>query len=94
MGCLDHAVGHIVPTKVTEIWHRCHIQSFLVIVETKTKCAVSTALLQLLIYLASLHQAQMQQCQTNASVYSVASDGYIFKFIKITHKGTVMISRY
>ena len=61
-GHLDHVVGCIIPTKVTAIWHRCHFQSLLVIVEAKTQCAVGTALPQLLIYLASLCQAWVQQC--------------------------------
>jgi hypothetical protein len=35
----------------------------------------------------------LQRKREDASVYGVASDGYAFTFVKISHDGTVMMSR-
>jgi len=94
-GRLDYGIGRVlIPTaKAAAIRLRSRFQSLLVIVEAKAQRAVGQALPQLLVYLACLRQSRLQRRRTNASVYGVASDGYIFVFVKITHDGTVLMSR-
>jgi hypothetical protein len=94
-GRLDYGIGRVLmsTTKATALRLRSRFQSLLVIVEAKAQRAVGAALPQLLVYLACLRQARLQRRRTDASVYGVASDGYIFCFVKITHEGTVVISR-
>jgi hypothetical protein len=89
---LDYSIGRTLPA--ADPWLRPRFQSFLVIVEAKAQRAVSQALPQLLVYLACIRQSRLQRNRTDASVYGVVSDGYVFIFVKITHHGTVMISRY
>jgi hypothetical protein len=83
-----------MPTKAAETWLRRCFQSLLVIITAKAQCAVGPALSQLLTYLACLCQSWLQRRRTDASVYGIASDGYIFIFVKIAHNGTVMTSKY
>jgi len=94
-GRLDYGIGRVlIPTaKAAAIRLRSRFQSLLVIVEAKAQRAVGQALPQLLVYLACLRQSRLQQRRADASVYGVASDGYIFVFVKITHDGTVLMSR-
>jgi len=89
---LDYSIGRTLPA--TDPWLHHRFQSLLVIVEAKAQRAVSQALPQLLVYLACIRQSRLQRNRTDASVYGVVSDGYVFIFVKITHHGTVMISRY
>jgi len=67
--------------------------SLLLLVEAKFDGSVNSAITQLIVYLASLHQSRLQRKRKNASVYGVASDGYAFTFVKISYDGTVMMSR-
>jgi hypothetical protein len=62
-------------------------------VEAKSDGSVDQALPQLLVYLASLHQSRLQRHRSDASVYGVASDGYVFIFVTISHEGVVRLSR-
>ena len=54
---------------------------------------MDAAVSQLITYLACLHQSRVWGRRTDASVYGVASDGYSFDFVMITHDGTIKISR-
>ena len=94
-GRLDYGIGRVlVPTtEAAAVRLRSRFQCLLVIVEATAQRAVGQALPQLLLYLACLRQSRVQRRRTNASVYGVASDGYIFIFVQITHDGTVLISR-
>ena len=90
-GCLDYSVGRVMPTIHAGLERR--FQCLLVIVEAKAQYIVGKFLPELLVYLACLRQSRIQRHRTDASAYGVASDGYKFLFVKITHDGTVMISR-
>ena len=61
--------------------------------QTEFDRSVDHALAQLIVYLASLRQSRLQRNRLHASVYGLASDGYGFIFVKISHDGTVMLSR-
>jgi hypothetical protein len=63
-------------------------------VEAKFDGSVDQALPQLLVYLASLRQSRLQRHRSDASVYGVASDGYVFIFVTISHEGVVRLSRH
>jgi hypothetical protein len=63
-------------------------------VEAKFDGSVDQALPQLLVYLASLHESRLQRHRSDASVYGVASDGYVFIFVTISHEGVVRLSRH
>lgn len=54
---------------------------------------MNEAIPQLLVYLACLRQSRIRRHRTDASVYGVASDGYLFLFVMITHDGIVKLSR-
>ncbi|KAF8223654.1 hypothetical protein L208DRAFT_530182 [Tricholoma matsutake] len=67
--------------------------SLLLLIEAQFHNSVDHAIPQLIVYLASLRQSRLQRNRTDASVYGLASDGYVFIFVKISHDGTVMRSR-
>jgi len=68
-------------------------QSLLIIIEAKKYRAVDQAAAQLLTYLACLRESRIRRCRTDSSVYGVATDGYLFDFVMITHDGHVRISK-
>ena len=88
-GCVDYGIGRVLIGDAQKL----RFQSLLVIVEAKTSYGVDEALPQLLAYLACLHQSRQRRGRHDASVYGVASDGFLFRFVKITHDGVVKISR-
>ena len=94
-GRIDHSIGRILKTRVKEaVDHRKRcFYSLLLVVDAKFDRSVGHALPQLIVYMASLRQSRLQQNRPDASVYGLASDGYLFIFVKITHDGTVMLSR-
>ena len=94
-GRVDHGIGRILETRVKDAveQRKRRFYSLLLLVEAKFERSASHALDQLIVYLASLHQSRLQRNQLDASVYGLASDGYFFIFVKITHDGTVMLSR-
>lgn len=47
----------------------------------------------ILVCLASLRQAHLQRYQKDASVYGVASNGFMWTFVTITDEGVVKMSR-
>ncbi|KAF9507640.1 hypothetical protein BS47DRAFT_281589 [Hydnum rufescens UP504] len=51
------------------------------------------AFTQLIVYLGSLRQSRLSRNRSDTSVYGVASDGYVFGFVAITHDGLLLQSR-
>jgi hypothetical protein len=94
-GRVDHGIGRILKSRAknaTEQRKR-RFYSLLLLVEAKFHNSVDHALPQLIVYLACLRQSRLQRNRTDASVYGLASNGYVFIFVKISHDGTVMRSR-
>jgi len=93
-GRVDHGIGRVLDRAENAAEHRKRsFYSLLLLVEAKFEGNVEHALPQLIVYLASLHQSRLQRNRKDATVYGVASDGYVFIFVKISHDGTVMRSR-
>jgi hypothetical protein len=65
----------------------------LLAVEAKKMHNLDSAFPQLVVYLASIRESRLSQGQSDASVYGVASDGYSWIFVTITHDGTLQESR-
>jgi hypothetical protein len=95
-GGVDHGIGRVLlPGRSGAM--KCpkrRFQSLLLVVEAKTAFNLDRALPQLVVYLASLHQSRLQRNRSDATVYGVASDGYAFIFVTITHKGVLKQSRH
>lgn len=91
-GRVDYGIGrrfiNLKRSSVAEVQRRRRFQCFMIIVEAKIRSAEHT-LAQLLVYLACLHQSRLQHNRTDASVYGVATDGYCYTFVTITHSGVV-----
>ena len=96
-GRVDYGIGHILKAKAhvkdAVDRRRRFFYSLLLLVEAKFDQSVVQALDQLIVYLASLRQSRLQRNRPDASVYGVASDGYVFIFVQISHDGTVLLSR-
>jgi hypothetical protein len=94
-GRVDHSIGRVLKSQAKNAKKQLkrHFHSLLLIVEAKFDRSVNQALPQLLVYLASLHQSRLQRHRSDASVYGVASDGYEFIFVTISHEGIVRLSR-
>jgi hypothetical protein len=94
-GRVDHGIGLVLKPEyraaIDERKRRFY--SLLLLVEAKIYKNVASAMTQLIVYLASLRQSRVQQKRTDTSVYGLASDGFVFIFVKISHDGTVMRSR-
>ncbi|KIL68359.1 hypothetical protein M378DRAFT_196346 [Amanita muscaria Koide BX008] len=90
-GRVDHGIGRTI----TSFRHsgKRNFQSLLLLVEAKTKGSIDEALAQLVVYLGSLHQSRLSRHRSDASVYGVASDGYLFTFVTITHEGVLKRSK-
>ncbi|KAF8227706.1 hypothetical protein L208DRAFT_1405029, partial [Tricholoma matsutake] len=94
-GRVDHAIGRILKSRanIATEQRKRGFYSLLLLTEAKFHNSVDHAIPQLIVYRASLHQSRLQRNRTDASVYGLASDGYVFIFVKISHDGTVMRSR-
>lgn len=94
-GRVDHCIGPILKSRANNATeqHKRRFYSLLLFIEAKFHNSVDNAIPQLIVYLASLRQSRLQRNRTDASVYGLASDGYVFIFVKISHDGTVMRSR-
>ena len=94
-GRVDHGIGRILNTQVKNAVDRRKrpFYSLALLVEAKSDGAVDSAVTQLIVYLGSLRQSRLQRNRPDASVYGLASDGYVFLFVKILHDGTVMQSK-
>lgn len=65
----------------------------MLVVEAKADGYVDSALPQLLVYLASIRQSREARGRSDTSVYGVASDGLIWRFVMITRSGLIKLSR-
>lgn len=94
-GRLDYGIGRVLKHTAGDAQKQRtrRFQSFLVIVEAKAQRAVNDAIPQLLAYLACLRQSRLRRHRTDASVFGVASDGYLFIFVTITHEGIIKVSK-
>jgi len=90
-GRVDHSIGRVIPFHNSA--HKQKFQSLLLLVEAKVQDSVETAFAQLVIYLGALYQSRVSRKRRDASVYGVASDGYIYIFVTITHQGDLKQSR-
>ena len=89
-GRVDHGIGFVIkqPGNSTRVFH-----SLLLVVEAKIKNNVDAALPQLIVYLACLREFRKQRGRNDYTVYGVASDGFVFMFVMITHDGVVKLSK-
>ena len=96
VGRVDYSIGRILKTRFKDAVdkRKRFFYSLLLVVEAKYDQGVVQALDQLIVYLASLRQSRLQRNRLDASVFGLASDGYVFIFVKISHDGTVMLSRH
>ena len=94
-GRVDHGIGRILEShaKNATDQRKRRFYSLLLLVEAKCNASVYQAIPQLIVYLAGLRQSRLERNRTDTSVYGVASNGYVFVFINISHDGTVMRSR-
>lgn len=90
-GRVDHGIGRTI-TSLRKSGKR-HFQSLLLLVEAKTVASIEAAFSQLVVYLGSLRQSRLSRNRIDASVYGVASDGYLFTFVTITHQGVLKRSK-
>ncbi|TDL24689.1 hypothetical protein BD410DRAFT_785381 [Rickenella mellea] len=86
-GRIDYGIGRRFQTR------KAQFRALMFIVEAKPHGHMDTAFAQLLVYLASLRHSRLQRGRTDCSVYGVASDGYVFKSVKITGDGVVQSTR-
>ena len=87
---MDYGVGIITPGRK---FSNRRFHSLLIAVKAKAKNNLDSAFSQLVVYLACLRQARIGRGRTDCSVYGIASDGYEFCFVTITHEGVVKVSR-
>jgi len=94
-GRVDHGIGRILksPAKNATDQRKRRFYSLLLLVEAKFHGSVAQAIPQLIVYLAALRQSRLERNRTDTSLYGLASDGYVFVFLKISQDGTVMQSR-
>ncbi|KIK45805.1 hypothetical protein CY34DRAFT_486547 [Suillus luteus UH-Slu-Lm8-n1] len=85
-GCVDYAIGRAFLS--------LDPNSPLVLASTKVGSIVERAVPgpQLLIYLASIRQSREARGRTDIAVYGVASNGFQWKFVMITHPGFIKVS--
>jgi len=90
-GRVDHGIGRVLKTHHN--YRKRRFESLLLAVEAKTALNLISALSQLVVYLASIRQSRLSRGRSDASVYGVASDGYAFIFVTITHDGILKRSK-
>jgi hypothetical protein len=90
-GRVDHGIGRVL--KAHRNYRKRRFESLLLAVEAKTALNLVSAMSQLVVYLASIRQSRLSRGRSDASVYGVASDGYDFIFVTITHDGTLQRSK-
>jgi len=91
-GRVDHGIGITLKSRAKNTPNR-RFHSLLLVVEAKFERSVDRALPQLVVYLASLHQSRLRRLRSDASVYGLASDGYVFIFVTISHEGVLKLSK-
>ena len=89
-GRVDHSIGFVTKRRgnSTRVF-----SSLLLVVEAKIKNNVDAALPQLIVYLACLREFRKQRGRNDCTVYGVASDGFVFMFVMITHDGVLKLSK-
>ena len=70
-----------------------NFQSQLLAVMAKRAYTLEHAISPLVVYLACLRQARLSRNRRDASVFGLASNGYVFIFVTITPDGTLKQSR-
>jgi hypothetical protein len=58
----------------------------------KFERSVDRASPELVVYLGCLYQSLLRQLRSDASVYVLASDGFVFIFVTISHEGVLKLS--
>jgi hypothetical protein len=91
-GRVDHGIGRAVASRNSP--NKQRFQSLLLLVEAKVQNSVGSAFTQLVVYLGALRQSRLSRNRSDASVYGMVSDGYIFVFVTITHEGELKRSRH
>lgn len=89
-GRVDYGIG--IVTFGRKVPNR-RFHSLLIAVEAKAKDHLEAALPRLVVYLACLRQARKARGRSDCSVYGIASDGYTFYFVTITHEGVLKVSK-
>ncbi|KAG2075923.1 hypothetical protein BDR04DRAFT_1228368 [Suillus decipiens] len=86
-GCVNYGIGRTLPSDA-DTAHRTRFQSLILVVEGPDQAALH----QLLAYLASIHHSRQVHKRSDTSVYGVTSDGLLWRFVTITHSGSIKIS--
>jgi hypothetical protein len=91
-GRVDHGIGHIIVPRYGR--PRRLFQTLLTVVNAKTTRNLIEVVPELVVYLGSLHQSRHRQRRRNCTVYGLASDGFSFLFLTITHDGVLKESKH
>jgi hypothetical protein len=89
-GQIHYGIGRKLPSDTAS---RTLFHSLVLVVEAKADGYVDSALPQLLVYLAAIRQSREARGRSDTSVYGVASDGHIWRFVMITRSGLIKVSR-
>jgi hypothetical protein len=90
-GRVDQSIGFVIRSRTKAPNYGFH--SLLLVIDAKVAGCVNQALPQLIVYLACLRHSRLQRQRNNASVYGVASDGFTFIFVAISHEGVLKRSK-
>jgi len=89
-GLVDHAVAITLPSRDFKKPNRIFYCLLFCIV----KLSVDSALPELVVYLASLRQSRIHPGKRDSSVYGVATNGFDYLFVTISHEGFLRTSKY
>ncbi|KAG2370296.1 hypothetical protein BDR07DRAFT_10312 [Suillus spraguei] len=92
-GRVDYGIGCALPNILTPNARRQRFQSLILLLEAKADGTAATALPQLIVYLASIRQLREARGRADTPVYGVASDGFKWIFVTITHSGLIKVSK-
>jgi hypothetical protein len=93
-GRVDHGIGHVIIPGPRYDKRGRLFQTLLTVVNAKTAGNLVEVVPELVVYLGSLHQSRHRQRRRDCTVYGVASDGYSFLFLTITHDGVLKESKH
>jgi hypothetical protein len=88
----DRSSGAVCKTALDFMLNEC-LTIMVSLLDSPSTLVITLPRAQLFTYLACLRQSRIHRCRTDTSVYGVASDGYLFDFMMITHDGNIKISR-
>jgi hypothetical protein len=91
-GKVDRGIGYVIAPRYGI--PRLHFQTLLMVVNAKTSENLIEVIPELVVYLGSLHQSRHRRRRRDCTVYGVASDGYSFLFLTITHDGVLKESKH